>query len=159
MSELPVEVIRSARRAKTVQAKVVDGRIRVSIPAGFTAAEEKEWVERMTRRLRRRRSSLDIDLVRRAAELAGRLDLPLPASIEWSDRQNTRWGSCTPAARSIRISRRLAETPRWVLDYVIVHELAHLVAARHDDEFHELVDRFPLAERARGYLIAKSESG
>jgi predicted metal-dependent hydrolase len=41
-----------------------------------------------------------------------------------------------------------------VLDYVIVHELAHLEVAGHNDRFWQLVNRYPLTERARGYLIA-----
>ena len=56
------------------------------------------------------------------------------------------------------VSARLAAYPRWVLDYVIVHELAHLVEASHGPAFWELVNRYPLAERARGYLIAKGEA-
>jgi predicted metal-dependent hydrolase len=43
-----------------------------------------------------------------------------------------------------------------VLDYVLVHELAHLVVPDHSPAFHEIVDRYPRAERARGFLIAMS---
>jgi predicted metal-dependent hydrolase len=67
-----------------------------------------------------------------------------------------RWGSCTPDAGTIRISDRLARFPDWVIDYVIVHELAHLAVADHSTEFWQLVHRYPKAERATGYLIAKS---
>jgi predicted metal-dependent hydrolase len=81
--------------------------------------------------------------------------LARPAQISWSDNQEWRWGSCTPASRSIRISSRLAKEPGWVLDYVIVHELAHLDVPRHDAAFWALVSRYPLAERARGFLIAR----
>jgi predicted metal-dependent hydrolase len=49
----------------------------------------------------------------------------------------------------------LAKEPSWVLDYVIVHELAHLHVRGHDKAFWELVNRYPLAERARGFLIAR----
>ena len=54
------------------------------------------------------------------------------------------------------MSTRLAAWPPWVLDYVLVHELAHLVEFDHSPAFHALVDRYPRAERARGFLIAKS---
>ncbi|MGH9093556.1 MAG: M48 metallopeptidase family protein, partial [Acidimicrobiales bacterium] len=82
--------------------------------------------------------------------------LPSPASIAWSDRQEWRWGSCTPAHGSVRISSRLAREPQWVLDYVIVHELAHLAEPGHGRRFWRLVERYPLTERARGFLIARA---
>ena len=69
---------------------------------------------------------------------------------------SSRWGSCTPGDGSIRVSTRLAPFPAWVLDYVLVHELAHLAAPDHSPRFWALVNRYPMAERARGYLIAKS---
>ena len=67
-----------------------------------------------------------------------------------------RWGSCTPTLGTIRISTRLAKFPDWVIDYVIAHELAHLDVPDHSDAFWELTNRYPKAERAIGYLIAKS---
>jgi predicted metal-dependent hydrolase len=159
MSDLPVDVIRSSRRTRTVQARVAEGRLRIHIPASFTESEEEEWVQRMTTRIRARRSSEEIDLAARARALADRLDLPTPTSIEWSARQNLRWGSCSPSGGAVRISSRLADMPGWVLDAVIVHELAHLAVPGHGEEFHELAGRYRLTERARGYLIARSETG
>ena len=69
---------------------------------------------------------------------------------------SSRWGSCTPATGEIRIATAVRGFPPWVLDYVIVHELAHLEEANHSPRFWKLVGRYPRAERARGYLIAKS---
>jgi len=156
-----VEVLRSARRRKTVSARQRDGVLVVSIPATLTAAEERRWVEEMVRRFERRarghpapRRPADADLAARAARLAGRHDLPHPSSIRWVDNQRTRWGSCTPATATIRISTRLTGLPDWVLDYVIVHELAHLVEAGHGPAFDALVQRYPRASRAIGYLMA-----
>lgn len=68
--------------------------------------------------------------------------------------QNSRFGSCTPADGTIRLSDRLATMPTWVRDYVLVHELAHLLEANHGPNFWKLVNRYPLTERARGYLMA-----
>ncbi|HEX2038268.1 MAG TPA: M48 family metallopeptidase [Acidimicrobiales bacterium] len=150
-----VEVVRSAKRRKTVSAREVEGVIRVSIPASMTRAEETRWVDEMVRRLTRKATSEEVDLEERAARLAARYGLPRPASIRWVGNQGSRWGSCTPADRTVRISDRMADFPPWVLDYVIVHELAHLVVAAHDDRFHALVARYPKAERAVGFLIAK----
>lgn len=152
---MDVKVVRSARRRKTVQAREVDGVLRVTIPATMTTAEEAHWVAEMQRRVSRRRDATTVDLAARSRELAARHGLPRPAGIRWVGNQGQRWGSCTPRDRTVRVSDRMAGFPPWVLDYVVVHELAHLVHADHSPAFWALVARYPLAERARGYLIAK----
>ncbi len=152
---MKVEVIRSARRRKTIQARQVNGVLRVSIPANMTKTEEERWVAVMLRRMERLDATREIDLDARAAELCEQYGFPLPDTIRWVDNQESRWGSCTPVDRAIRISSRLGREPRWVLDYVIVHELAHLVVHGHGPRFWELVNRYPLTERARGFLIAR----
>ena len=78
-----------------------------------------------------------------------------PSSVRWSDQQTTRWGSCTVDTGAIRLSSRMREFPAWVINYVLVHELAHLRYLSHGPRFWSLVNRYPLTERARGYLIAK----
>ena len=153
---MPVEVIRSRRRRKTVQAVVVDGVIRVHMPAWMSKQDEATYVASLVERLEKRFRSEHVDVDARARVLARRYDLPQPTSVVWSDRQQARWGSCSTHSGAIRVSRRLADWPDWVLDYVLVHELAHLVEANHSPAFHALVDRYPKAERARGFLIAKS---
>jgi predicted metal-dependent hydrolase len=75
-------------------------------------------------------------------------------SIRWVTNQNRRHGSCNTDSGTIRISHRIAEMPRFVQDYVIVHELAHLIEPNHSQRFWELVYQYPRAERARGYLMA-----
>jgi hypothetical protein len=150
-----VEVVRSARRRKTVSARRVEGVLRVSIPAAMSATEERRWVAEMVRRFERREQAGPVDLPARAELLAGRFDLPVPTTIRWVDNQRARWGSCTPGDGAIRLSSRLASFPGWVLDHVIVHELAHLVEPGHGPAFQALVLRDPLAERATGFLIAK----
>jgi predicted metal-dependent hydrolase len=155
-----VEVRRSARRRRTVTAYRELGRTVVLIPAAFSPAEERRWVAQMVAKLQtreeRRRRSLggDAELMARARALsAAHLDgAAEPASVRWVDNQHRRWGSCTPADRSIRLSSRLRSMPEYVVDYVLVHELAHLLEAGHDERFWALVARYPRAERARGFL-------
>lgn len=147
------QVIRSKRRRRTVQAEQVGDTVRISIPALMSKAEEEHWVDVMVRRFERRMAADEADLVMRAEGLADRYGLPRPTSIRWVGNQMRRWGSCTPVDGSIRISDRLARYPAWVLDYVIVHELAHLVVPGHGKAFHAIVDRYPKAERARGFLM------
>lgn len=157
MTDLPIEVIRSKRRKRTVQAYVAEGRLRVMVPDGLSPEEEARLIGRITGKMGRKLSSAGVDLGRRATELAAEYGLPTPAGIEWSDRQMRRWGSCSPGEGRIRISNRLASMPGWVLDWVIVHELAHLEVSDHGSRFKELAYRYELAERATGYLLAKSE--
>lgn len=152
-----VEVRRSKRRRRTVSAYRDGDRIVVLIPASMTRAQEAEWVETMVARLERseaRRRPSDDDLLRRATRLSDDYlgGLAVPDSVRWVDNQRSRWGSCTPGDRSIRLSARLQSMPSWVVDYVIVHELAHLLEAGHNDAFWAWVDRYPRAERAKGYL-------
>ena len=156
-TQTPVEVRRSARRRRTVSAYREGDRIIVLIPARMSRAQEAEWVETMVAKVERseaRRRPSDDDLVIRAARLSGAwLDgRAEPLSVRWVDNQRTRWGSCTPADRSIRLSRRLQGMPDWVVDYVLVHELAHLIEAGHNDRFWSWVGRYPHADRARAWL-------
>jgi predicted metal-dependent hydrolase len=156
-----VEVRRSARRRRTVSAYRDGDRTVVLIPARFSKAEERRWVAEMLerlaardlRRLRGPRRS-DAALLTRARQLCATvLDSQVrPGSVRWVSNMSTRWGSCTPADGSIRVSARLREMPTWVLDYVLVHELAHLQVPGHGADFWELVQRYPRADRARGYL-------
>lgn len=157
MDDIPIELIRSKRRKRTVQAVMSDGRLEVRVPDGLDPVEETRLVEQVTERALRKITSFHIDLTERARRLARRYGLPQPESIEWSARQAKRWGSCSPDGGRIRISDRLASMPGWVLDAVLVHELAHLEVASHGPEFQAIVDRYDLTERARGYLMAKSE--
>jgi predicted metal-dependent hydrolase len=129
--------------------------LEVRVPAHLTPDDERRCVADMVRRFERRGRAERHDLEARASRLARRYDLPRPSSIDWSDRQRRRWGSCQPETGRILLSTVLAGFPTWVLDYVIVHELAHLAEPAHDAEFHALVARYPKAERAEGFLIAK----
>jgi len=127
------------------------------MPATFTKAQEEHWVSAMLGRLdaadARRRPS-DDRLLARSRELSRRyLDgRAEPGSVRWSGNQNARWASCTVTDASIRVSDRLKGVPPWVLDYVLIHEMAHLIVPDHGDEFWALVNRYPRTERARGFL-------
>jgi predicted metal-dependent hydrolase len=155
-----IEVRRSARRKKTISAEIVGGVLVVSVPERMSRADERRWVARMAGRMseRRRRDRLNEDdaLGRRAEHLG---DLYLggvrPRTIAWTDTSRTRWGWCSSEDGDIRLSLALADYPGWVRDYVIVHELAHLLVPDHSERFWALVGRYPLTERARGFLIAK----
>jgi len=155
-SQMRVEVVRSHRRRKTVEAQEFGDTLRISIPASMSKTEEEHWVRVMVGRAQRWRAADRIDLEARARSLSARYGLPAPTSVVWAHNQKWRWGSCSPSDGSLRISSHLATMPTWVLDYVLVHEMAHLVVPEHGPEFWRLVNRYPRTERARGYLMAKS---
>jgi predicted metal-dependent hydrolase len=156
---MEIELVRGTRRRKYVEAVLLGDRLRVSFPRWMSLAEARAAAEELRERMQLRADATRLDLGARARGLARRYGLPEPASVEWSERQRSTWGTCIVEDRAIRVSSRLAAFPHWVLDYVVVHELAHLVDGSHGPAFRELVDRYPLAERARGFLIAKDLDG
>lgn len=154
-----IRIIRSTDRKKTIQARRVGGVVEVRAPATMSDAELQPHIDRLVQRLARRtqaKTADDTALQRRAEELNrtyfdGKLRW---TSIRWVANQEKRYGSCTPGDGTIRISARVASLPGFVQDYVLVHELAHLVEANHGPRFWKLVNRYPRTERARGYLMA-----
>lgn len=152
-----VEVRRSTRRRRTVSAYREGDRTVVLIPARMSAAEEQRWIGVMLEKLARqesRRRPGDAELTERAARLSAQYfeGRARPSSVRWVTNQNTRWGSCTPAEGSIRLSHRLRGMPEYVLDYVLLHELAHLLVPGHGPSFWALLEAYPRTERARGFL-------
>jgi predicted metal-dependent hydrolase len=161
-AEPRIEIVRSRRRRRTVSAYRDGDRTVVLMPAGLSAADEQRWVEDMMTRLARqearraakRPAGGDSELAQRAATLSERYlsGRAKPSNVRWVTNQNTRWGSCTPANGTIRLSDKLRNMPPWVVDYVIVHELAHLLVPGHGPRFWALVELYPRTERARGFL-------
>jgi predicted metal-dependent hydrolase len=151
-----VEVRVSKRRKKTAGAHWEGDRIVVVVPTHLRGAERDDMVEHLTRRLTRHRPHLhasDQELAERARQLGHNfLDGVEPASIRWATNQSKRWGSCTLATREIRISSRLRIAPTWVLDAVIVHELAHLLEPGHSARFRALESRYPRRHDADVFL-------
>ena len=152
-----VEVRRSKRRRRTVSAYREGSRTVVLIPATFSRAEEHAWVGRMVSRLEageRRRRPTDATLAARAVDLSARYlgGRATPSSIRWVGTMTTRWGSCTPRDGTIRISDRIRGMPGYVVDYVVLHELAHLLVPGHGRAFWALLEDYPRLERARGFL-------
>jgi predicted metal-dependent hydrolase len=136
----------------------------VAIPARFTVAQEAEWVHRMLEKLHRqgeqrghkgrRRPATDSALAAHAAALSARYlgGRAVPTSVRWVSNQNSRWGSATPADGSIRLSDKLRPMPQWVIDYVLLHELAHLLVAGHNSAFWKLLEAYPDTQRAKAFL-------
>lgn len=158
-----VEVRRSARRRRTITAYRSSDTIVVLIPDRLSKQDETTVVDDMVTRVLAREAKVsspgDADgLALWAAELAQQYlapmvgSVPEPTSVVWVDNQRRRWGSCTPSSRVIRLSDRLQPMPSWVVDYVLLHELAHLVEPSHSARFWRLVGQYPQAARAKGFL-------
>lgn len=159
-----VDVIRSARRTRTVQARFKGDRIEVRIPARFTAAQEREAVDGILAKMERKLTTStlsDEDLLARAQSLNDSVldGQARIGSVRWTSNQSTQWGSCSTATGDIRISDRLRDVPDWVVDAVLVHELVHTFIPGHGPEFWEHADKAPRAERAKGYLEAFQRFG
>ncbi len=161
-SGVPVEVRRSSRRKRTVSASFRNGAAVVLIPGHFTKKQEREWVQRMIARLESKPirpgepdlKEQDSELRRRALKLVGRYlpGSPEPVSVRWVSNQSTRWGSATPSRKTIRLSDQLKGMPSWVIDYVVLHELAHLRVPSHSEEFWDLLSVYPQLEQAKAFL-------
>jgi predicted metal-dependent hydrolase len=155
-----VEVRRSARRRRTVTAYRERDTIVVLIPGRMSRSDEQRFVDDMVERVLAKEARTaapagDEALRARAEELTATYlpaDTTRPRAVSWVHNQRLRWGSCTPSTGVIRLSHRLQAMPDWVVDYVLLHELAHLIESNHSRRFWALVSQFPRAERARGYL-------
>jgi hypothetical protein len=157
-----IEVRRSARRRRTVAAYRDGDKIIILMPARTSKAEEQRLITEMVDRVTRREARMglsgpragDGQLLSRARQLSSAyLDgRPQPLSVRWVTNMNHRWGSCTIGDRTIRLSHRLQSMPSWVIDYVLVHELCHLLEPGHDRAFWAWAQRYPRTERARGFL-------
>ncbi|MGC9358817.1 MAG: M48 family metallopeptidase [Anaerolineae bacterium] len=157
-----LRVIQSARRKKTISAKLIDqNTLEIRAPAHVFEPQILKAADTLIARTERQLASSkarerDAYLEERARILNERyFDGKLSwTSIRFVTNQRKRFGSCTPDRATIRISDRLCGAPAFVLDYVVLHELAHLTVPNHSAKFWDLVNRFPKAERARGYLMA-----
>ena len=156
---MDIKIIRSPKRKKTIQARKRNGVVEILAPAAMSDEELQPHIDSLTQKLERKLEAKELsnkDLEARAKQLNKKyFDGKLKwKSIRWVTNQNQRYGSCTPSLGTIRLSHRLAKMPPFVLDYVIVHELAHLLEANHGPNFWKLVYRYAKTERARGYLMA-----
>ncbi len=150
-----VEVRRSTKRRKTIEAYRKGDTIIVAIPARMSKREEERVVAEMVSKLGKDDLRLtSTELMSRALELntlyLGNKATPL--TVEWSSRMERIWGSCTIEDRAIRLSNRLDDAPRYALDYILLHELVHLIVAGHGPDFKALLSVYPQLERAEGYL-------
>jgi predicted metal-dependent hydrolase len=157
---MDIKTIRSPNRKKTISAKLCGNELLIYLPLGLSKKEEAQNIEKICKRMEKKTQKQEPDnnkLTERAKELNsryfnGRLKIN---SIKYVTNQNSIFGSCSTKKGTIRISHRVAKMPQWVKDYLIIHEMAHLLHPNHSKAFWGVVTQYKYAERARGYLIAK----
>ena len=159
--ELPadVEVRRSTRRRRTVTAYRENGRTIVLVPARMGQREIARYVDDLVKRLDARRPLQDDEELRTRALNLSQTYLEAkatPSNVRWVTNQRRRWGSCTPVDATIRLSSRMQGMPDWVIDYVLLHELVHLLEPSHGPEFERWMQGFPRLEQARAFLEGAS---
>jgi hypothetical protein len=159
-TRLLLDVRVNRRLQRTYRWRIQGDRLIVERPARVDERDVQLTLETIRERaaayLQRTTADTDEVLLERARRLLRRYfpERPVLRAVSWSPRQHQRHGSCTSGAGVIRVAAHLQGYPDWVLDYVLVHELAHLLFPNHSDAFWDTVNRYPLAERARGFLIA-----
>jgi predicted metal-dependent hydrolase len=158
---MEIHVIRSPDRKKTIQAKMVGQTLQVYLPLGMKPDEERKIIEKMKEKIEKKKHKKQINnddyLITKFNEFnikyfQGKLKVN---SLEFVTNQTRVNGSCTPNNCTIRLSHKLLEMPKWVLDYVIMHEMTHLQYPNHSKSFWAKVGEYKYTERARGFLIAK----
>lgn len=135
-------------RGEPIRLEIVPGRsaARLRVGAIVSGGEGPAYSRRVLGLLRREALA---DLRARTAVHAARLGVAMP-TVSLNDPRG-RWGSCTPARRTIRYSWRIISAPPFVLDYLAAHETAHLLEANHSPRFWAQVHRTygdPSAARA-----------
>ncbi len=152
-----VEVRRSTRRRRSVTAYREGGRTIVVVPQRMARSDIAEYVVELVGRLdarEKRARRTDEQLHARALQLSHRYldDRAAPRTVRWVSNQHRRWGSCTPVDSAIRLSDRLQTMPEHVVDYVLLHELVHLLVPGHGPDFEAWMQRYPRLLESRAFL-------
>ncbi len=158
---MKIEVKRSRRRKRTISARLDDDIMYVYAPVDTPEKELHNIIKTFEKRFARRNLRRKLDKERNLREVFNKLNRIYfdgkieIKSIEYVTNQQKRYGSCNHKKKTIRMSHYLARMPGWVRDYVIIHEMAHILEPNHSEAFWDIVYRYKLVERARGFLIAK----
>lgn len=156
-----IEIVPGRRR--TVELSLEGGRFVARVPRRVSRRELTPMLARLRAQLWQKLQSQGVydnpSLDDRARKVRGRYlaDVDLPAfDVRFSRRQKKRWGSCSFDGHRgmIRISAQLIGHPVWLIDHLLLHEIAHLRHANHGPEFQALLARDPQRDRAKGYLEA-----
>lgn len=158
--KMEVKVNYSNKRLRTVSGRLINGCLRISAPAVIPRERLDKIIDKLKLRFERKKIKEELNKERPLFEIADKLNKRYFSgklkinSIEYTANQNSRFGCCNYRDARILISHRLSRVPEWVRDSVIIHEMAHLIEPNHGPAFWDIVSRYELTERAKGYLMA-----
>jgi predicted metal-dependent hydrolase len=153
------------KRVKNINARLRDTTLLISAPFSAPQATLDQAIPDLARRLVRRAHARQVNVEEDALALAHRVAARFPkgpevAQVLFVTTQEARWGSYSPATGTIRLNAALRQMPRWVLEAVVAHELAHVVHQDHSPAFWKLLRRVcPDTDRARAFLAGVSWLG
>ena len=153
-------VLERKKRVKNVNARLRGSTLSVSAPAGMPDEKLGPVIHELARKLLLRRAHAsrvneEEDALALAQKVAERFPEPPPSvdGVLFVTTQRARWGSYSPKTRKIRLNAALRRMPRWVLEAVVAHELAHAVHPDHSPAFWGLLRRVcPETDRAKAFL-------
>ncbi len=158
-NKMEIKVVRSVRRKRTVSACVVNDTLLVRAPMAISGERLEKIVNSLKSRFERQKTKEELNRKEDLAQVAARLNekyfnnqLKIN-SVEYVSNQTSRLGCCNYRSANIRISHRIGAMPTWVRDYVLIHEMSHLIEPNHSKAFWNIVSRYRLAERARGFIM------
>jgi predicted metal-dependent hydrolase len=153
------------KRVKNINARLHDATLSISAPLSTPQATLDQVIpdlaRRLVRRVRARQVNAEEDALALAQKVAARFpNRPSVAQVQFVTTQEARWGSYSSATRTIRLNAALREMPRWVLEAVVAHELAHVTHHNHGPGFWKLLRSvYPDTDRADAFLAGVSWLG
>jgi len=150
------------KRVKNINARLRESTLSVSAPLNTPQATLDQAILELARRLIRRAHAHQVNAEEDALALATAVPARFPnkpevAAVQFVTTQEARWGSYSARTRTIRLHAALREMPRWVLEAVVAHELAHVTHMDHSPAFWALLRRVcPATDRARAFLAGVS---
>jgi predicted metal-dependent hydrolase len=153
------------KRVKNINARLRETTLSVSAPLSTPQSTLDKVIpdlaRRLVRRVHARLVNAEEDALGLARTVAARFaNRPEVAEVLFVTTQEARWGSYSPATRTIRLHAALRRMPRWVLEAVVAHELAHVEHHDHSPAFWKLLRRVcPDTDRARAFLAGVSWLG
>lgn len=155
-------LVERKRRVKNVNARLKGSVLRVSAPPGMREKDLTPVVEGLARKLLRRahasRVNEEEDALALSQKVAARFpEPPSVGRVLFVTTQRSRWGSYSPRTDTVRLNAALRSMPRWVMEAVVAHELAHAFHHDHSPAFWRLLrDVCPETDRAQSFLAGVS---